>query len=84
MSDQLERVARVRRTIAQNIDWTGPDPDNLDYVTALVIAALRPELEDAARYRWLIDAGAIRYRLAEGKEQTDAAIDAARQEGKPT
>lgn len=84
MTDQVERVARVRRTIAQNIDWTGPDPDNLDYVTALVIAALRPELEDAERYRICRDVVKIRCGpdswLRTG-EDLDEACDAARQEG---
>jgi hypothetical protein len=49
MSDQLERVIRSLRHL-----WAQPDATIEQFATEAV-AALRPELEDAERYRWLRD-----------------------------
>lgn len=96
MSDNIERVARalcrynLRITFPVNsaewiesrveIEWTMHKQKAED-----AIAALRPELEDAERYRWLRNKashGSITALACTQFADFDAAIDAARQEGK--
>lgn len=50
MSDQLERVTKVRAAVCEFIPVT---PETADRIAARVIDILRPELEDARRYEWL-------------------------------
>jgi hypothetical protein len=80
MSAQIEHVIRSLRHL-----WAQPDA-TIEQFAAEAVAALRPELENAERYRWLRDKGGAtwvpfvdQWRMPAHRcdSQVDAAIDAA-------
>lgn len=92
MSDQIERVIRSLRHL-----WAQPDA-TIEQFAAEAVAALRPELEDAERWKKFVGLvchqSSQDYYNHEGKQELwgvwfagaykhiNHAIDAARQEGK--
>ena len=96
MSDQLERVTKVRAAVCEFIPVT---PETADRIAARVIDILRPELEDAGTCAWWEDGemwesscGVAYMFNSDGPEDNGhrfchkcgkrIEIDAARQEGK--